>query len=179
MHESLGSSEQLSRTRSRSKVATMKSIITQTRSALGQIGNSLSYPASIVPFPLFPQITNPRPTCQLPNVQRLIRAPQVGNQLFSSLTKSCGSETTYTVLSSIHTRFVPTDSVFVMTLGTQIGTLESTLSVFSYLFSPLAPTSSLNRGYPPNGKWTPFPLSRSQVPSGTQRIFRCQDRLHV
>ena len=159
----------------------MKSIITRTRSALGQIGNSLSYPASsycsVSPFL---QTTNLRPMCRLPNVQRPIHAPQVGNQSSLSLIKSCGLATNYTVLSSIHTRFVHTDSVLVMTLGILIGPLGSILSVFLYLSSsPQDPTSSSNRGSQQIGKWNPFPFSKSRVPSGTQRIFKCQDRLHL
>ena len=156
----------------------MKSIITRTRSALDQIGNSLSYPASIVPFPPFLQTTNPRPMCRSPSVRRLIRAPPVGTLSFSSLIKSCGLATNCTVLSSIHTRFVHTDSVFVMTLGILIGPLGSILSVFLYLSSPQDPTSSSNRGSQQIGRWTLFPFSKSRVPSGTQRIFKCQDRLH-
>ena len=174
-----GSSDRQSHTRSRSKVAETKSIIMRTRSALDQIGNSLSYPASIVPFPPFLQTTNPRPMCQLPSVRRLIRAPPMRTLSFSLLIKSCGSATNCTVLSSTHTRFVHTDSVFVMTLGILIGPLGSTLSVFLYLSSPKDPTSSSNRGSQQIGRWTLFPFSKSRLQSGTQRIFRCQDRLQL
>ena len=125
----------------------------------------------------FPQTTNRNRTFRSRNAQRPTHVPRVANPLSSLLTKSCGSETSCTVLSSTHTRFVPTDSVFVMTLGTLIGLLGSTSSVFSYLYWHLDPTFSLNQGFQPMTRWNIFPSSRSRAQFGTQRSCNCPARI--
>jgi hypothetical protein len=129
---------------------------------------------------LFPQTTNQNRMFRSRNAQRPTLALRVANPLSSLLIKSCGSETSCTVLSSTHTRFVvPTDSVFVMTLGTLIGPLGSTSRVFSYLYWRLDPTFSLNRGYPLTTRWNIFPSSRSRALFGTQRSCNCPARLRL
>jgi hypothetical protein len=182
VHEARVSTDRQFHTHSRSKVARTKSITTRTRSELGQIRNSLSYPASIVQSLPFLQITSRKRTYQSLNVRQPIRAPQVATRSSSSLTKSCGSATNCTVLSSIHTRSVHTDSVFVMTLGTLgtlIGPLGSTSSVFLYLYSRPDPTSSSNRGSRQIGRWTFVPFSKSRLQFGILRICKCPDRIYL
>ena len=202
----------------------MKSIITRTRSALDQIGTSLSYPANIVLFPPFLQTTNLRPMCRLPNVpiakcattytcpssgesivlvpnQVLrfgnelhcslinphqirshgfsIRAPQVGNQSFLSPIKSCGLATNCTVLSSIHTRFIHTDSVFVMTLGIDLERIFIPLlaSGPNLFFESRVPTDWEMDSLPileiTGPVWNPADLQMSRPPSLLARVANC------
>ena len=68
-------------------------------------------------FPRSLQITNQSPMCQLQSARRLIPAPTVVNRLCSWPTKCYGSGTNYIAHLSIHTKYVPTDIVFAMTLG--------------------------------------------------------------
>jgi hypothetical protein len=140
----------------------------------------LNYPANIVLFLLFLQIINRRQTCRSLNVRRPIRAPPVGTQSFSSLTKSCDSATNCTVLSSTHIRSVHMDTVSAMTLGTLTGLLGLTWTpVFLYLCSRQDPTSSSSRGFLRIGRWILSLSSKSRLQFGIRRICICPDRFHL
>ena len=147
----------------------------RTQSVPVPIGSSLSSPANIAMFPPLLQITKQSPTCQLRSERRIL---QVATRSSSSPTKFCGSATNCTARSLIHTKSVPTDTVFAMTLGILINPLGSTSKVFSCLCLRLDPTSSLSHVSRRIGRWKLSQLSKLRLQFGTQRICKCPDRFH-
>ena len=103
----------------------MKSITTRTRSVTCQIGGSLSSPASTLMSPHSPQILNRNLTSPLRSVQQSTRVLPPATRLSSLLTKFCSLATNSTARSLIHTKSVPTGTVFVMTHGTPTDHLGS------------------------------------------------------
>ena len=100
-----------------------KSISTRTRLVPTPIRGSLSSPASTVMSPQAPQIINQKLTYQLQNVQQCKRVLPVAIRFFSLLTTFCGTVMNCICCSSIHTKLVPTGTVFAMILGIPTGHL--------------------------------------------------------
>jgi hypothetical protein len=97
-----------------------KLITTQTRSVPGRIGGFFSSPVSTAMSPHYPPTTSRKQTFQLRSEPQRTRALPVATQSSSLLTKSYGLATNSTARSLIHTKFVPTETVFAMTHGTPI-----------------------------------------------------------
>ena len=75
--------------------------------------------------PHSPQIINQKLTSQLQSVQQGTHARPMATRLSLLLTKFCGLTTNSTARSLIHTKSVPTGTVFVITHGTPTGHLGS------------------------------------------------------
>ena len=95
-----------------------------------------------------PPTTSRKPTFQLRSVPQCTLALPVATQLSSLLTKSYGLATNSTARSLIHTKSVPTDTVFAMTHGTPTKPLGSiSTAARPYRCSPPDRTSFSNRTF--------------------------------
>jgi hypothetical protein len=124
-----------------------KLITMQTRSVPGRIGGFLSSPVSTAMSPHSPPTTSRKRTFQLRSVPQGTHVLPVATQLSSLLTKSNGLATNSTARSLIHTKSVPTDTVFAMTHGTPTDPLGSISTACSYRCSRPDRTSFSNRTF--------------------------------
>jgi hypothetical protein len=124
-----------------------KLITTQTQSVPGLIGGFLSALVSTAMSPHSPPTTSQKRTFQLQSVPQRTRALPVATQSSSLLNKSYDLTTNSTARSLIHTKSVPTDTVFAMTHGTPTNHLGSISTACSYRCSHPDRTSFSNRTF--------------------------------